>query len=230
MIVCPNCRHANDEDLRFCNRCGGSLEPGPTALAPQRRPEGPVRPILEITKPKPPSKWRPYVILGGLALVVAAAGVFLLVRPDPCEGTNFTSDTFGYCLTVPAGWIAEPAQFGADTTLDQFAPPEQAATVIVEAVDLEDGVALEAWSRYVRQQDEGAGLTPGPASEAVLDGVTAQRWDVSVTSDTGTDYRMREVVVVRDQVGWRVTLNDTEDAFDVSVAIFERMLESWRFR
>lgn len=229
MIVCPSCRHANDEELRFCGRCGASLEPGTSALAP-RRPEGPARPVLEIAKPKPPSRWRPFVILGVPALLVIAVGAFVLLRPDPCDGTNFSSEAFGYCLTVPDGWTAEPARFGAETTLDQFAPPEQAATVIVEAVDLEDGVELEAWAAYVRQQDEDAGLTPGPAGETEVDGVAAQSWDVDVTSDAGTEYRMREVVVVKDDVGWRVALNDTEDAFDVSAATFARMIESWRFR
>jgi len=229
MIVCLNCRHGNDEELRTCVRCGASLEPGPTALAP-RRPEGSTAPVLEIAKPEPPSKWRPYVIIGGLVLAVAAAGVFWLVRPDLCEGTNFSSDTFGYCLAVPDGWTAEPARFGADVTLDQFAPPETAATVIVEAVDLEQGVELAEWSEFIRQKDADAGLTPGPTGDTVVDGVTAQRWDVSVTADSGTEYRMREVVVVLDEVGWRITLNDTDAGFDVSAATFEQVLASWRFR
>jgi hypothetical protein len=229
MIVCPSCRAANEEDRETCESCGRSLEPGPVTLAPQRPPAS-AGPVLEIAPPKPPSRWRPYVIVGGLALVVVAAGGFLLLRPDPCEGTNFTSDAFGYCLTVPDGWTAEPALFGADVTLDQFAPPTASTTVIVEAVDLEEGVGLDEWAGFVRQQDADAGLVPGPASEAIVDGVTARQWDVSATSDAGTDYRMREVVVVRDEVGWRITLNDTEDRFDVSAASFERMLDSWRFR
>jgi hypothetical protein len=170
------------------------------------------------------------VIVGGLVVAVAAAGAFLLLRPDPCEDTNFTSEAFGYCLTVPDGWTAEPALFGADVTLDQFAPPTVSTTVIVEAVDLEQGVGLEEWSGFVRQQDADAGLVPGPASEIVVDGVTAHQWDVTATSDTGTDYRMREVVLVRDEIGWRITLNDTEERFERSAASLERMLDSWRFR
>jgi hypothetical protein len=229
MIVCPYCRASNEEDRETCDTCGRSLEPGPVALAPQRKPESMVAP-LEIAEPTPPSKWRPYVIIGGLVAVVAAVGTFLLLRPDPCSDTNFTSEAFGYCLNVPDGWTAEPALFGADVTLDQFAPPTASTTVVVEAVDLQQGADLEQWAAFVRQQDTDAGLTPGPASEAVLDGVAAQQWDVTVTSDTGTDYRMREVVVVRDEVGWRITLNDLEDRFDVSAASFEAMLESWRFR
>ena len=187
------------------------------------------RPILEIEKPTPPSRWRPVVIVGVFVFALAALGAFLLLRPDPCRGTDFTSEAFGYCLTVPEGWTAEPARFGADVTLDQFAPPTRSATVIVEAVDLEQGVALEQWSEFVRQQDADAGLTPGPPSETVVDGATAQQWEVTATSDAGTDYRMREVVVVRDEIGWRITLNDVEDSFPVSASTFEGMLGSWRF-
>lgn len=228
MIVCPYCRYANEEERTVCGQCGRSLEPGSSALTPQRKPEG-GRPILEVPKPKSPSKWRPVVIVGILVFAVAAAGAFFLFRPDPCRGANFTSDTFGYCLTVPDGWTAEPAMFGADVTLDQFAPPTQSATVVVEAVDLEQGVSLDQWAEYVRQQDTDAGLTPGAASETVVDGSTAQQWELTVTSEAGTDYRTREVVLVRDEVGWRITLNDIEESFPTSASTFEGMLESWRF-
>jgi len=228
MIVCPNCRHANDEELRSCVRCGATLEPGSTALAP-RRPADPARPPLEIATPKPPSKARPFVVLGVLVLAVAAGVVLWLVRPDPCAGTNFSSDNFGYCLAVPDGWTAEPARFGADVTLDQFAPPSESATVVVEAVDLAQGADLSQWSAFVQKKDTDAGLTPGPTGDATVDGVTARRWDVTVTADDGTAYRMREVVLVRGEVGWRITLNDTEQGFEVSAATFAQMLGSWHF-
>jgi hypothetical protein len=41
---------------------------------------------------------------------------------------------------------------------------------------------------------------------------------------------MREVVVVRDEVGWRISLSDTADGFEVSQTAFRRMLDSFRFR
>jgi hypothetical protein len=41
---------------------------------------------------------------------------------------------------------------------------------------------------------------------------------------------MREVVVVLNDVGWRITLNDLQDAFDTSAVVFDDMLDSWRFR
>ena len=228
MIVCPHCREVNDEERTPCVHCGRSLEPGPTSLSAQRRPEG-AGPVLGIAAPKPPSKWRPFVIIGGLVVVAAAVGAFLLFRPDPCDDTNFTSEAFGYCLTVPDGWTAEPALFGGEVRLDQFARSTASTIVVVEAVDLEQGTDLGRWAGFARQRDVDAGLVPGPASVAAVDGVAARQWDLTATSDAGTDYRTREVVVVRDEIGWRITLNDTEERFEGSAASFERMLDSWRF-
>lgn len=228
MIVCPACRHANDEEARVCARCGGSLEPVPMVVA--RRAERRTPRPIEVPPPEPPPRWRVVAVLGVLTAGMIGVGAFLLLRPDPCEGTNFSSPAFGYCLSVPAGWTAEPARFGDQVALDQFAPPKDAATVIVDATDLERGVTLEEWAGFVRQRDADAGLTPGPASATTVDGLPAQRWDVTVTSDAGTSYRMREVVVVRDEVGWRIALSDTEEGFTVSSAVFERMLASFRFR
>jgi hypothetical protein len=82
----------------------------------------------------------------------------------------------------------------------------------------------------VRQKDQNAGLIPGPASDLSLDGADAQQWDVSVTSDSGDRYTMREVVVVHDSVGWRVTLSDRSDGFASSAGALQLMLQSWRFR
>ena len=126
-------------------------------------------------------------------------------------------------MLVPDGWEAGPAQFGADVTLDQFAPPTESATVVVEAVDLETGgTALEEWSEFVRQRDEEAGLTPGAASETSLDGVGALQWDVTVTPEDGELFQMREVVTVRDDIGWRITLNDVSDGFGTSAVVVQR--------
>jgi hypothetical protein len=58
----------------------------------------------------------------------------------------------------------------------------------------------------------------------------AQVWDITIASDAGTAYQLREVVVVKDQVGWRITLNDVADTFDEHAAPFQEMLRSWRFR
>lgn len=227
MVVCPTCREMNDEDRAMCQRCGASLEAGTITLMP-RRADG-ERPPIEVRKPPPPSKWRPVVLLGVIGGLVVGFAAFTALRPDPCSGTNFESENFGYCLLVPEGWEAGPAQFGATVTLDQFAPPTGSATVVVEAVDLESGTALEQWSEFVRLRDEEAGLTPGPASDARLDGADALQWDVSVASESGERFQMREVVTVLGDIGWRITLNDLQEGFDSSAVAFRDMLDSWQF-
>ncbi len=110
-------------------------------------------------------------------------------------------------------------------TLDQFAPPTGSATVVVEAVDLETGVALDQWSEFVRTRDEDA-ASAGPGRESKLDGADALQWDVSVASQGGETFLMREVVTVSNDIGWRVTLNDLQDGFDTSAVVFRDMLDS----
>jgi len=229
MIVCPACRNANDEGAQFCARCGRSLEPAASYMMPTRRASG-ARSHIEDAPPAVPSRWRALVVLGVVVLGAVGVGTWLLLRPDPCRGTNFTSANFGYCLTVPKGWTAEPARFGSSVELDQFAVPSQGATVIVEAVDLQRGTDLVGFADFVRQKDETAGLKPGPGRRTEIDGVAAQAWDITIASDAGTTYQLREVVVVKDQVGWRITLNDLADTFDAHAVPFQEMLRSWRFR
>jgi hypothetical protein len=79
-------------------------------------------------------------------------------------------------------------------------------------------------------RDEEVGLTPGAASETSLDGVGALQWDVTVTPEDGESFQMREVVTVRDDIGWRITLNDVSDGFGTSAVAFSDMLDSWQFR
>jgi len=227
VVVCPTCREVNEEGRAICQKCGSSLTPDAVALLPRREPGE--RPPIEMRKPPQPSKWRPLILLGVFLVGLTAVAAFFALRPDPCGDTNFESENFGYCLMVPDGWEAGPAQFGADVTLDQFAPPTGSATVVVEAVDLETGVALDQWSEFVRKRDEDAGLTPGPASDAKLGGADALQWDVSVASEGGNSFLMREVVVVSDNIGWRVTLNDLQEGFDTSAVAFRDMLDSWQF-
>jgi len=227
VVVCPTCREINEEGRAICQKCGSSLAPDAVALLPRR--EAGERPPIEMRKPPQPSKWRPLILLGVFLVGLTAVAAFFALRPDPCGDTNFESENFGYCLMVPDGWEAGPAQFGADVTLDQFAPPTGSATVVVEAVDLETGVALDQWSEFVRKRDEDAGLTPGPASDAKLGGADALQWDVSVASEGGNSFLMREVVVVSNDVGWRVTLNDLQEGFDTSAVAFRDMLDSWQF-
>jgi hypothetical protein len=227
MIICPHCRNANEEEAVACTRCGAPLEPGPTFLLARRPPTE--RPPLDITKPKPPSPWRAIVLLGVVAGVGVGAALWFAFRPDRCEGANFTSDQFGYCLTMPEDWQWTPAKFGDSVTVDQFGPPTQSATVLVEAADLPDDADLETFADVVRQKDEDAGLSPERIDRTSVDGAEALSWDIHYTSGSGHDYSVREVVVVNDHFGWRIVLNDTAESFDRHASQFESMVDSFRF-
>lgn len=227
MIVCPSCRTINDEGVETCMNCGRSLAPGPSLMGSSRRTEG-ERHAIEIPAPPQPSKWRPVALAAFVLLVVAGFGAWRLLRPDPCRGTNFTSDAFGYCLMIPEGWDAGTAQVGT-VSLDQFSLPTESTTVLVEAVDLADDTGLQQFGEFVRRRDGQAGLSAGPVRETLLDGIEAQQWDITHTSQTGDVFKLREVVVVNGEVGWRITLNDSMDGFDGHVKAFQRMLDSWQF-
>ena len=228
MIVCPSCRHGNGEDAAACERCGASLVPGPTQLLSRRAPSE--RKPVEIAQPKPPSPWFAVAVLGILLGAGVGAGAWYLLRPNPCDGTNFTSDQFGYCLTVPESWDWRPAKFGDAVTVDQFSPPSQPATVLVEAADLPDDATLETFADSVRQRDQDAGMTPGAIERTTVDGADALAWNIDYTSDSGTAYGVREVVVVNDHFGWRLMLNDIAADFGDAVPQFNRRVGSFRFR
>jgi hypothetical protein len=228
MIVCPNCRNASDEDAAACSQCGASLEPGQTELASRRPPTE--RPPIEIPPPKQPSPWRAVIALGVLLGVAIGAGAWLLLRPDPCDGTNFSSTRFGYCMTLPADWEWQPAKFGDAVTVDQFTPLSDSTTVLVEAADLPDTADLSAFAVAVRQKDQDAGLTPGPIEKTTVDGADALAWNIDYTSDAGQAFGVREVVVVNEHFGWRLMLNDTAESFDRHVSTFDGMIRSFHFR
>ena len=229
MIVCPNCRHVNDEEVAACARCGQSLEPGPALMLPMRR-TGEGLPQLDIKPPPKPSPWR---AVGMLGVVLAIAGGFFawkLTKPDPCRGLDFSSDLFGYCVDVPEGWAAQPAQVGSSVSLDQFSPTSRSTAVLVEAVDLPQDTGLQQFADIVRQKDEAAGMNPGQARQITIDGVAAQEWDITVSSaGSSNTFQEREVVVVRGQVGWRAQLNAPQDRFKEDSGSFQQLLDSWRF-
>jgi hypothetical protein len=228
VIVCPNCRRSNDEEAAACEQCGASLAPGPTHLLSRRAPNE--RPPIEVAQPKPPSPWRAIVVLGVLLGAGIGAVAWYFLRTTPCDGTNFTSQQFGYCMTLPSDWQWHPAKFGDALTVDQFTPPSQSATVLVEAADLPDNADLSSFADAVRSKDEQAGLTPGPIQRTSVDGADALAWNIDYTNGAGTDFSIREVVVVKDHFGWRMMLNDTTTGFDQDVSAFNGMVHSFRFR
>lgn len=228
MIVCPACRASNAEDRATCEACGGSLAAGPAALLARRAPSE--RPAIELPTPKPPSRFRPYVVLGAFVLLVVGGIAVAVVRPDACRGRSYTSDAFGYCVDVPDGWAQAPARFGNGATLDGFSDVDGTASILVEAVDLADSIDLAMWERMVRARDESVGLTPGVATDVVVAGVPARAWELTAESRDGTEYRTREVVLVRGAVGWRLTLNETEAGFADAADALDALLATWGFR
>lgn len=228
MIVCPACRASNAEERATCEACGGSLAPGPAALRARRAPSE--RPAIEIPTRRPPSRFRPYIVLGAFLLLVAGGIAFAVLRPDACRGRSFTSDAFGYCVDVPDGWAQAPARFGNGATLDGFSDVDGTASILVEAVDLTDTTDLDTWARMVRARDEAVGLSPGATTDVVVGGVPARSWELTAESGDGTAYRTREVVLVRDAVGWRLTLNETEAGFADASDALDELLATWGFR
>jgi hypothetical protein len=228
VIVCPNCRRSNEEDAATCEQCNASLTPGPTHLLSRRAPNE--RPPIEIAQPKQPSPWRALIALGVLLGVGIGVAAWYFLRPTPCDGTNFTSQEFGYCMTLPSDWQWHPAKFGDALTVDQFTPPSQSATVLVEAADLPDNADLSSFADAVRSKDQEAGLTPGPIEKTTVDGADALAWNIDYTNGAGTDFSIREVVVVENHFGWRMMLNDTASSFSRDMPAFDGMVRSFRFR
>ncbi|MBI4261628.1 MAG: zinc ribbon domain-containing protein [Actinobacteria bacterium] len=232
MIVCPHCRSANEEDARFCAQCGRSLAPGTSLLLSVRRELTPGS-ELDVEPPRPRSR-RGLALMVAAVLLVGGTGWYLAgLRPDPCDGANFASDRFGYCLSVPPSWQAGPASIGT-TAVDEISSPTEAATVIIVAVDLADAATLAAYVDAVRDQSSISGLVVGPAMDLTLDGREAVFWDVSAVSELGQRFVMRQVVTVGDRdgrrLGWVISLTDAVPAPRAHVVAFDSILRSWRFR
>jgi hypothetical protein len=225
MIVCPNCRTSNAEHAQFCMSCGRALEPGPSLRV---RPEGGHHAPTEIRPPKPPARWPGFLALA--IVLVGAAGFFAwrAFAPDPCRG-KFSSSQFGYCLTVPAGWQADAARVGT-ANVDMFAPPASSAIVLVNAIDLPSNATLSDFGSSVRQQDQQAQLTPGQPEQTTVGGLPAQQWDIEAAAQGGgATFKIREVVVVNGEVGWKISMNDSASAFQSHLASLSEMLRTWHF-
>ncbi len=227
MIVCPNCRNVNPEEAQTCANCGRTLEPGPSHLGGARRSPG-ERPSLDVT-PLPQRSTRKGVALLSLVIGVAAGFLaFRLFRTDPCEGRDFTSDLYGYCVNVPAGWEAGQAQ-REDVAFDRFSPAAGTTTVLVEAIDLPSGSDAATLASVVRQKDQAAGFDLGASRTDSVGGEAARIWDTTFTDDRGQTFKMTEVVVVRGELGWRIAFSDSADHYASTAGKFRQLLDSWRF-
>jgi hypothetical protein len=228
VVVCPNCRQNNDEEAPACRHCGHSLEPGPSLMVSRRRDDA-FSSSLEVPPPPRPRRWPAFVILGVLVAGGIAAWLFVALRPDPCNGTNFTSDRFGYCLSVPQGWQAQQASIG-NVTVDQFSVPKEVGAVVVTAIDLPTGINLSAFTTFIRGQERQDGLHPGDTRPTTLGGTPARQWEIVSTGPTGQEFHSLEVVAVNHDFGWTVELADTDAGFAGHMPAFRQMLSSWRYK
>jgi hypothetical protein len=228
MIVCPQCRHSNDEDAQFCSQCGRTLEPGPSSLAPVRRQAA--LPAGDDDLPPPISRKRWPVLTAIGTILVGALGfwAYSTFRPDPCDGRDFTSERYGYCLNVPEGWQAGAAQVGTFAA-DQISLPTESTTVLINAIDLPTDTELDEFVHVLRVRLQMQGVEPGPIRDDVIDGFPARSWDVEVVT-AGEPLVARYVITLRDDVGWQISLSDTQERLIFHESAFRSMLSSWKFR
>ena len=66
--------------------------------------------------------------------------------------------------------------------------------------------------------------------QITVGGAPAAAWDITVTNPAASSYKAREIVLVHDQVGWKITLTDTASGFQQHLATFTRMVQSFSFR
>lgn len=203
--------------------------PGPLPEPPPggTTPGGPPPP-----EPPPPRRSRAPIVLASLVLAgLVAAGVAVAIfagGSDPCRDASFVSERFGYCLDVVGAWQADAGTL-ASAQVDTLTLPAAPGFVTIQAATLEPGTSLESFAEDVRSRDQTAGYRATDPSPRTIDGVDALQWDVAAAEGIGTTSQVREIVFVRDDVGWRVQLGDTPQGFAADAADLDRMLESWRF-
>ena len=196
---------------------------------PPAPPEGPAIPLPPDAVSAPAPSRTP-LLLGLLVvagLVLAAGLVWRWASASSaCEGADHTSERFGYCIAVPAGWrVAEVKT--EEQPADQLFLPNGNATVMIQAVETDRG--LDAFADDLRRLQVKQGLMPAAIGSTKVDGVAARRWDATAVSGART-IMARTLVFERDGIAWRIQFADTSDAFETHVADLSRILASWRFR
>ena len=228
MLVCPNCRNENSEDARFCQVCGRGLDPSAAPMRGQReRAEG----TGDLDVPPPRSASVLPLILA-LATVVVAVVVFSIwygSRPNPCEG-KFSSVLFGYCAEIPEGWRGG-SQVTAQENIDEFSPNQDEAVTWVRVREIVDpATQTQQYAQQFRTSQEAEGLDPSRVEAVALDGEQALAWEVTVTTQDGDPLRIREVVIVREDGAWRITLAATEMSYPDARVGFEALLSTWTWK
>jgi hypothetical protein len=228
VLVCPNCRSENVEGASVCQVCGRSLTPGDAVLRRVERSEvaGPPEDELDVPPPRPQSRWRAVAVVSLLVLLVAGAGIWYSGRPEVCDG-KFESRLYPYCVTVPAGWTAATTRTPTGA-LDRFEPDAAGAAIVVRAGEAVPGTTTTQYAQGIRQSQEAFGVTLGPVQTLeVGDGTQAFAWQAVVQLDDGSILQQRMVALVRDGVGWRITLGGDTESFDEARFAFEELLSTW---
>jgi len=163
-------------------------------------------------------------------VVLGTSGVvaWALLRPSPCSGRTFVSDRFGYCVDPPSGWAGTLGSNGG-WPIDSFVARTSVATVEVAAVKLTTSEDLRAFANRIGELDRTSGLLVGGQKSLEVGGEPALFFDAGAPAPEGL-LEVREVLVVRNGVAWRITLTDAANAFDHDLASLHSFLSSWRFR
>jgi hypothetical protein len=228
MLVCPNCRNENSEEARFCQVCGRGLDP---SAAPMRGQRERAEETAELDVPAPKSA---NVLPLVLALMVIVAGVVVFSvwygsRPNPCEG-KFSSALFGYCAEIPEGWRGG-SQVAVPENIDEFSPNQDDAVTWVRVREIVDpATQTQQYAQQFRTSQESDGLDPSRVEVVPLDGEQALAWEVSVPNEDGDPLRIREVVIVREDGAWRITLAATETSYPDARVGFEELLSTWTWK
>jgi hypothetical protein len=226
VLVCPNCRTENVEGALVCESCGRSLAPGTAPLQRLERAEEPDQEELEVPAPRRSSPW-PTIAVGVVLIVgIFAAGLWYSSRPEPCDG-KFVSQLYPYCVTVPQGWAAATTRTPTGA-LDRFQPQSEGAAIVVRAGEAVPGTTTIQYAQGIRQTQEAFGATLGPVQTLELgEGTQAFAWQAAVQLDNGSIVQQRMVALVRNGLGWRITLGGDTESFDEARFAFEVLLSTW---
>jgi zinc-ribbon domain len=228
MLVCPNCRNENSEDARFCQVCGRGLDPAAAAMRGQReRAAGSAD--LDVPAPRSASVLPLILTLATVGVAVAVFSIWFGSRPNPCEG-KFSSALFGYCAEIPEGWRGG-SQVDVPENIDQFSPNQAEAVTSVRVREIVDpATQTQQYAQQFRTSQEAEGLDPSRVEVVPLDGEQALAWEVTVPTQDGDLLRIREVVIVREDGAWRITLAATETSYPDARVGFEELLSTWTWK
>jgi hypothetical protein len=227
VLVCPNCRAENVEGALICQVCGRSLAMSEAPLRRLERAEAePAPDALDVPSPRRTSAWPTIAVAAVLLVGVVGAGIWYSRRPEVCDG-KFVSQLYPYCVSVPAGWTAATTRTPTGA-LDRFEPESDDAAIVVRAGEAVPGTTTIQYAQGIRQTQEAFGVTLGPVQTIqVGDGAEAFAWQAAVQLDDGSILQQRMVALVRNGIGWRITLGGDGESFDEARFAFEELLATW---